>query len=224
MSYSPKLTWVCCTFLRPALLPRLIHSFLEQDYPNKKLVIVDDAGQYIPRKEKDWQLISFDRRIRTLGEKRNLGVLLADHDTQFLMAADDDDYYKPWAMSAVAAALKLGEFAWPSRALDQDAATGEIKERMSNNPLHPSWGYRRTLFERLGGYPPYNLGEDSAFGKLAHREMAVDPIALGFEPYFIHCHEADTYHLSRNLLNGRYEDITLSEAYQNRPRGIELKC
>jgi glycosyltransferase involved in cell wall biosynthesis len=225
MAEYPLISICCCTFLRPHLLPRVLRCFLGQDYRGpKELVILDDAGQYVSRKEESWQIISIDRRFRTLGEKRNACAALARSDSKYLCQWDDDDLYEPHALSAVAAALKRGDFAWPSKAIDIDAQ-GNRTIRTSNNPLHPSWGYTREIFDKLGGYAPLNLGEDCDYWKRARVDcVSIDPLQLGFEPYFILCHETSTYHLSQNMLNARYQDIEESETYRRREKGITLTC
>ena len=52
-----KIAAVCCTYLRPKHLGWLIKCFLEQDYADRELLILDDAGQYDSQEGDRWRLI-----------------------------------------------------------------------------------------------------------------------------------------------------------------------
>jgi hypothetical protein len=58
-----------------------------------------------------------------------------------------------------------------------------------SNLFHGQWAFRREAFESIGGYDPTkNNGEDQ---DIAHRLMAAgieeaDPIALGFDPFYVY--------------------------------------
>ena len=59
-----KIAAVCCTYLRPKHLGWLIQCFLEQDYPDRELVILDDVDQYDSQRGDRWELVSVRRRFR----------------------------------------------------------------------------------------------------------------------------------------------------------------
>jgi glycosyltransferase involved in cell wall biosynthesis len=109
-----KIAAVCCTYLRPKALGRLIHCFLQQDYPKRELIILDDAGQYDNQQGDRWRLISVNSRFPTLGEKRNAAVALVADDVEALAVWDDDDLYLPWALRACAEALRVAPWSRPS--------------------------------------------------------------------------------------------------------------
>ena len=111
-----KIAAVCCTYLRPRQLGRLIQCFLRQDYPagRRELVILDDAGQYNDQRGDGWRLVSVDRRFPSLGEKRNAAAAMVSDDVDALAPWDDDDQYLPWALSASVAALELAPWSRPS--------------------------------------------------------------------------------------------------------------
>ena len=46
-----KLTCVCPTYRRPRLLANAIACFVAQTYPNRELIVLDDAGELEPREE-----------------------------------------------------------------------------------------------------------------------------------------------------------------------------
>ena len=64
-----KIAAVCVTYLRPVGLGRMLACFLQQDYPDRELVILDDAGQYDDQEGDRWRLVSVSKRYPTLGEK-----------------------------------------------------------------------------------------------------------------------------------------------------------
>ncbi|MBN9692747.1 MAG: glycosyltransferase [Verrucomicrobia bacterium] len=83
---------------RRAFVPRAIRQFLEQDYPERELVVLDDGRDAVG------DLIPSDSRIRylrlpqrlILGEKRNLAVREAQGG--LLAHWDDDDWMAPWRL------------------------------------------------------------------------------------------------------------------------------
>src|SRR5262249_49465592 len=79
-------------------LPRAIQYFLEQDYSNKELIIVDDGEEPVG------DLVPQDDRIRylrlpaktILGEKRNLAA--SEARGEIIVHWDDDDWSAPWRL------------------------------------------------------------------------------------------------------------------------------
>ena len=95
----PKITAVCPTYKRPVQLANIVQCFLDQDYKNKELVILDDAQQYPDGLAGDgWRVHSMKERYPTLGDKRNASVELAQGE--YIAVWDDDDAYLPWHLSA----------------------------------------------------------------------------------------------------------------------------
>ena len=83
---------------RLAFVPQAIRQFLEQDYPKRELIVLDDGREAVG------DLIPDDSRIRylrlpqrlILGEKRNLAVREARGE--ILAHWDDDDWMAPWRL------------------------------------------------------------------------------------------------------------------------------
>jgi len=199
-----KICCVCCTYLRAHLLGHLIRCFLEQDYPaaDRELVILDDAGEYRPQRGDGWQLVSIDRRFRSLAEKRNAACGLAAAGTEAFAVWDDDDYYLPWALSAVAWALQRGGLARPSQVLYEEpmGAPKVLQRRQTGGLYHGSWAYTAEAFDLVGGYRHGDSnGEDQHLaGRMTARGIqTVDPLAGGFDPYYIYHSEANaSYRMS----------------------------
>lgn len=181
-----KITAVCVTYNRPKLLGRMIHCFQQQDYPDCELVILDDAGQYgreITFGPK-WRLYSQPNRYPTLGEKRNAAASLASRFSDAIAVWDDDDIYLPWALSATVAAIQRSDLSRPSIVLHPDAG-GQLHQHATGGLFHSGWGYRRELFERIGGYTAMDNGEDQNFlcRAIAAGAVTTDPLALGHRPF-----------------------------------------
>jgi glycosyltransferase involved in cell wall biosynthesis len=83
---------------RRPFIPRAVRQFLDQDYPDRELVVVDDGRDPIA------DLLPLDPRIRyirldkvlALGAKRNLAAEKASGE--ILAHWDDDDWMAPWRL------------------------------------------------------------------------------------------------------------------------------
>lgn len=181
-----KLTALCCTYLRPTLLEELIESFLRQDYPEARLVILDDAGQYETRDYGAYRVVSTSTRYPSLGEKRNACAALAP-DADAYLVADDDDIYLPHWFSSVAAALQYE--AWCKPAKVYSARNNKYVLKPAGGIYHSSWAYRRQAFEAVNGYRPMNAGEDSELSTRMAKKLG--PPATVPEPYLIYRFQAD---------------------------------
>lgn len=190
-----KLACVCVTYLRPHLLGQVIESFQRQTYQNRELIILDDAGQYEDQSGDRWRIVSVPHRFQNLGAKRNACAALASTDVDAFVVTDDDDIYLPHWLEAHAEALRRGDWSRPSLVLVEDG--GNLKEIPTTGVYHGGWAYRRELFEKAGGYPDMNSGEDQALGKrmIAAGAKIVDPCEFA-EPFYFYRDTNHSYHLS----------------------------
>jgi glycosyltransferase involved in cell wall biosynthesis len=84
---------------RRRFIPGAVQRFLEQDYPDRELLILDDGVSPVA------DLVPKDERIRyfrlpsrsTVGAKRNLGCQYARGE--FIAHWDDDDWMATWRLS-----------------------------------------------------------------------------------------------------------------------------
>jgi len=182
-----KIAAVCCTYLRPVQLGRMIRCFELQDYPDAELVVLDDAGQYDGRRGDRWRLFSSRRRWPTLGEKRNAAAALVADDVEALAVWDDDDLYLPWALRASVAALEIAPWSRPSLVL-HPRRDGSLRQHATGGLFHGGWAYRREVFQRVGGYPAINNGEDQGLARRLKRAEveSADPIQLGMQPFYVY--------------------------------------
>jgi hypothetical protein len=126
-------------------------------------------------------------RFATLGEKRNAAARLVSPDVEALAIWDDDDLYMPWTLRASVAALEQASWSRPSLVLHPQP-DGSLRQHQTGGLFHSGWVYRRDVFERAGGYPHINNGEDRALAaRFQQLEVTqADPLALGFPPFLIY--------------------------------------
>lgn len=194
-----RLAAICCTYKRPRELATAIECFLRQDYPAqlRELIVLDDAGQYASQSGDRWRLVSSPVRFRTLGEKRNASAALVSPDIVAYCVWDDDDVYLPWHMSAAAAALADADYTIPTT-IFVDKRT-RLEWKPNTCLFHGAWSFRREAFERVGGYPFMQSGQDQ--GLLRRFKDAklrrADPIELDSRPSYVYrWHTSHHRHLS----------------------------
>jgi len=160
----PKIAAVCCTYHRPKLLGQALYGFLAQTWPNKELVILDDGGTFADQRGDGWELVSTRRRFRTLGEKRNAAISLVSPDVEFIHVWDDDDYYLAHALTIAGLALRDVGLHRPGLVLHPQGP-GRLEMFKTGGLYHGGWSFRRSAWEKAGGYPCENNGEDQMFLK-----------------------------------------------------------
>lgn len=150
---------LCLTYGRTSLLEEAVESFLRQTWDGpKELVIVNDhPSQELVFNHPEVNVFNIKRRLRTLGEKRNLSVALAKYDN--LLVWDDDDIYLPWRITETMKTLPMHQFykcpnAW--------SLTGGVwQDKPGYNLYHGGTAYTRWLITAVRGYKHMNGGEDS---------------------------------------------------------------
>lgn len=149
---------VCLTYGRPELLEESIESFLRQDWvgPKELIIVNDHPEQQLKFDHPEVTVFNIPRRLRTLGEKRNLSVSLTKWDN--ILVWDDDDIYLPWRITETMKTLPTAQFykcpnAW---VLSSDV----WQEKPGFNLYHGGTAYTRWLFDVAGGYRCINGGED----------------------------------------------------------------
>jgi ADP-heptose:LPS heptosyltransferase/2-polyprenyl-3-methyl-5-hydroxy-6-metoxy-1,4-benzoquinol methylase len=95
---QPLASCITPTANRRRFLPQAIECFLEQDYSNKELIIVDDGedavGDLVPRDERIRYIRLSCKTV--LGEKRNQAA--AEARGELIVHWDDDDWSAPWRL------------------------------------------------------------------------------------------------------------------------------
>ncbi len=188
MAAPPFISCIMPTYGRPQYVNESVAMFLAQDYPYKELVILNDCpGQHFASDIPNVRVINHDARFASLGEKRNRCIELAQGSV--IAIWDDDDVYLPWRMSFSWSEMdRLGTpFYRPAEFL---AYWGD--ENLHDNHAVPGWlshawvMFSKALWEKVGGYPDANLGEDALFFERIHDALGEDFIkyALAREDRF----------------------------------------
>jgi glycosyltransferase involved in cell wall biosynthesis len=158
---------LCLTYGRPQLLEEAIESFLRQTWqgPKELIVLNDHPEQTLRCDSPNVEVFNINRRLKTLGEKRNLSVALAKYENLFVW--DDDDIYLPWRIEETMKKLPKDQFfkcpnAWVMN-------NGKIDKDPGYNLFHGGTAFTRWLFEKVKGYAMMNGGEDADLeGRFQH--------------------------------------------------------
>ncbi|MGL5097100.1 MAG: glycosyltransferase family 2 protein, partial [Planctomycetia bacterium] len=198
MNSFPPVSAMCLTYGRPHLLEEAIHSFLIQDYPGpKELVVLNDfADQTLVCDHAEVRIVNTSERFPSVGEKRNACAAIAKHDVLFVW--DDDDIFLPWRISLSIRRMNAdrGYYKSPKAwILSNGGLYGP-----SANLFHSGSCFTRGLFERTDGYPPIGFGEDwsleEAFQRLIPSKKNDDELTPRQLYYIYRWEGTDSYHLS----------------------------
>lgn len=163
----PPVSCICTTYGRPHLLEEAVHSFIVQDYPgDKELIILNDyAQQTLAYEHPEVSIINLSKRFRTLGEKYKAAVGLCTHDLIFVW--HDDEIYLPHRLTyAVKRHFEKKPYLIPKRyesffSIDKAWVWNGKKMRgpvLGRYPGSSSWS--RALFAAARGYAHINDGFD----------------------------------------------------------------
>ena len=213
---EPLVSCLCPTYLRPRLLENAIACFLEQDYPNKELVILDDAGQIASQSGPDWELVSISRRFRSLPEKFNALVGLARGS--ILVVWEDDDAYLPWHLSAHVETLKSHFTSKPSRVLSTYTGRPEVEQAAGR--FHASIAFWRDALKSIGGWPVTSSADfdQQLIAKMAKLGAVGDPSSIRDPSYVFRWGSTMAYH-GQAMMSGP-QDTTW---YDKIPGGQDMR-
>jgi len=97
---NPLVSCLCCTYNRKEPLEEAIQCFVDQDYKNKELIILNDQEGITLKLDNpcnNIKIINYPTRFNSLGEKRNHLNSLATGE--YICVWDDDDLYIPFRIS-----------------------------------------------------------------------------------------------------------------------------
>ena len=213
----PGVSCICPTYGRVKLLEEAIESFLRQDYPGpKELIVLNDyAQQTLAFDHPDVRIINLPKRFHSVGEMYKAAVALASHDLIFVW--HDDDIYLPHRLSYSVAHC------------DQDTAFFKANQAWfwnqgklsgpEQNLFHGGSCWRRTLFSQVQGYPHIDNHYDREFEQLCQAEnpsaIQVDQIEPNDIYYIYRWGGTGSYHLSALGANGQaQQNVTVYIAQQ----------
>ena len=199
-SHWPELPLVsgqCLTFGRQSLLAEAVESFLRQDYPGpKELVVLNDQPEVTCRADLPGvRIVNLPERVPTVGGKRNLCAELSTGS--ILLPWDDDDIHLPWRISTTVAKMRNHHF-FKAKRLWFLQGSPVWKFKLSRQSVAPSMaGFSKRLWAALGGYPEMQSGQDMEFHRLVRAAGFADIRYLPDEQvYYIYRWGTGHYHLS----------------------------
>jgi len=166
---EPLISCIMPTADRRVFVPQAIQCFLQQDYANRELIVVDDGTDLIA------DLMPPDPRLRyvrlegkhTIGAKRNLACQEAKGE--IIVHWDDDDWMANWRLSyQVASLLKdQADLCGLDKVLHYDIKSGQAWQYIYPEGRRP-WVAGNTLcytkaFWQRNPFPDLNVGEDTRF-------------------------------------------------------------
>lgn len=179
----PLVTAIMPTRNRPEFALQAVRYFLDQDYPDRELVVLEDGVSSLTGRLPD------DPRVRhvvtglparSIGAMRNEACRLARGE--IVAHWDDDDWYGPERITRQAAAIRSGEADITalrnSLMLDLPAwrfwrCRPELHRRMFVRDVHGgTLVYSRRIWAESGGFPDCSLAEDAMFVEQAVRRGA----------------------------------------------------
>ncbi len=161
LSEAPPVSCICPTYGRVALLEEAIESFLRQDYPGpKELIVLNDyPDQTLSFDHPEVRIVNLPRRLHSVGEKYQAAVALCSHDLVFVW--NDDDIYLPHRLSlSVALFSQARGFFKASQAWFWNR--GQLAPPQTNR-FHGGCCFSRALFAETQGYPHTDAGFDAKF-------------------------------------------------------------
>ncbi len=207
----PMVSCLCPTYRRPKLLENSITCFLSQDYPadRRELIVLDDAGELENQTGDGWQIISIQRRFRSLPEKFNALAGLARGE--ILVVWEDDDIYLPHHVSSHVTAMAGHLWSKPSKVLSD--YTGQIQEEDATGRFHASLAFTRRAFEQVGGWPLTMRADfdQQLIARLGAVGVAGDPCELGHPAYIFRWGSTGAYH-GQALMQGPDDECWYADA------------
>lgn len=156
----PFISAKCITYGRVDTLEESIYSFINQDYPGKKeMIIVNDYPlQKLKFDHPDVKIYNLDYTFETIGEKENFAMSKCSAD--IICQWDDDDVALSNHLENVA--LYFNEYTdllhWHRGVFFNNGAITSITG-LGNSGIV----FSRKIWELLGGYPIENAGYDMTF-------------------------------------------------------------
>lgn len=164
----PFISAKCITYGRVHTLEEALHSFLQQDYPGKKeMVIVNDYPlQKLVFDHPEVRIYNLDKTFETIGDKENYATKLCEGE--IICQWDDDDIALQNHMSNVAKFMKDDKMIlhWANGGYFNGTDLSSI-EWIGNSGI----AFRKSAWEAIGGHPIENAGYDMTFVESLHRKF-----------------------------------------------------
>lgn len=161
----PLISAKCITYGRVDTLEESLHSFLQQDYPNKEMIIVNDyPEQKLKFEHPKVKIFNLYHTFSTIGDKENFATRLCNGE--IVCQWDDDDIALPNHMSNVAK-LMTDDYHllhWAT-GIYYNGTEIENVGWIGNSGI----AFRKSVWEEIGGHPIENAGYDLTFVETIHK-------------------------------------------------------
>jgi glycosyltransferase involved in cell wall biosynthesis len=165
---EPLVSCLCCTYSRPVLLGESIKCFLDQDYPNKELIVLNDqegVELFLQDCPSNVKIINHPTRFNSLGEKRNYIKTLGKGE--FFCVWDDDDLFTPFRLSESVYLILQNSQHDILKPKDAFISIDNESYKVATNRFHTQAIIKREYMEKTQ-YPLKSIGEDAAFERGAN--------------------------------------------------------
>lgn len=193
----PKVSCVCPTFGRAYLLEEAIESFLKQDYPGEKELIIcnDFIDQELVFEHPLVKVINLSERTPNLGSKRNKAYSYATGDV--FLTWGDDDIHLPGRISRMVNAMQEFNSEFVFEGPYYIIYGGKLSfEKGKTSGAHI---ITKDLFYKAGQIPEINSGEDQAFNAKVKEYLAISgslPVCQSI-PQFLYRWSSGRAHISQ---------------------------
>lgn len=164
---NPLVSCLCCTYGRPVLLGEAVKCFLDQDYDNKELIILNDqmgVKLSIDGSPKNVIVYNHETRFSSLGAKRNYIWRLGKGD--YFCIWDDDDLFTPFRIRESLEIIQQHPNYDIVKATDAVMSVNNSGYKWTNNLFHSQSIITKRYIENTP-YREISTGEDVEFEKNA---------------------------------------------------------
>lgn len=164
MNNTPLISAKCITYGRVGMLEESLHSFLQQDYPNKEMIIVNDyPEQKLIFDHPQVKIVNLDYTFSVIGKKENFATELCKGD--IICQWDDDDVALPNHLNNVARLFTDGVniLHWQTGVF-YDEPNIKTVGWIGNSGIV----FRKSAWEAVGKHPLENAGYDMTFVDKLH--------------------------------------------------------
>lgn len=174
----PSISCKCITYGRVDTLEESIYSFINQDYPGKKeLIIVNDYPlQKLEFDHPEVKIINMDEIFETIGDKENFAISKCSYN--IIAVWDDDDVALPNHLKNIAKYFKpdTNLLHWQKGVFYNEPSITDITS-LGNSGIV----YSKDIWKKLGGHSKENAGYDMTFVMTIHN-LAPDKVVRASPP------------------------------------------
>jgi glycosyltransferase involved in cell wall biosynthesis len=161
----PLISCKTITYGRVGMLEEALHSFLQQDYSNKEMVIVNDYPlQKLKFEHPNVRIFNMDETFETIGDKENFATKQCKGD--IICQWDDDDVALPNHLNNVHKYFipNTSVLHWKKGVYYNTPKITSI-EWIGNSGIV----FGKQAWEKIGGHPIQNAGYDMTFVQKLHK-------------------------------------------------------